>query len=64
MTSKSEGEEAKNTNNVPFVEFMEFMMAICGPEIKHWMGACTSNNDGGSSCCSGTQSRKEAAEYK
>jgi hypothetical protein len=53
-----------SANNVPFVEFIEFMMAICGPEMKHWMGACTSNNDGGSSCCSGTQSRKEAAEYK
>ena len=60
MSSKSQGEETQTTKT-PFAECMEQMMSACGPEMKEWMEACTSNMSEACVSCGDTKPEKEAA---
>ena len=63
MTSKSNDEEAQ-TAKTPFAECMEQMMSTCGPEMKQWMEACTSNTGKACFSCCGTQPTTEPDKQK
>jgi hypothetical protein len=63
MTAKSQGEETKTTKT-PFAECMEQMMATCGPDMKQWMEACTSNTSEACSSCCGTKPTAGTPEKK
>ncbi len=63
MTTKSQGEETQTTKT-PFAECMEQMMSACGPEMKQWMEACSSNFGKACSSCCGTQPTTEADQQK
>jgi hypothetical protein len=45
-------------------KMMEQMMSSCGPEMKKWMEACTSNMSEACFSCCGTQTKTETTEKK
>jgi len=63
MTTKSHSEEAQTTKT-PFTDCIEQMMSACGPEMKKWMEACTSNTGEACSTCCGTQPATETDKQK
>ncbi len=61
MSSKSHVEETPTTKT-PFADCMKQIMSACGPEMKQWMEACSSNIGEACSTCCGTQTKTETAE--
>ncbi|MFC2068448.1 hypothetical protein ACFLTP_05525 [Chloroflexota bacterium] len=59
--TKSKAEETQ-VKTATFAECCEQMMSACGPEMKQWLEACTSNTGEACSSRCGTQTKTETAE--
>ena len=66
MSSKQDKSQTGETQakTEPFVECMEQMMSVCGPEMKKLMEACASNMSESCFSCCGDKTKTETAGKK